>query len=243
MAYELSEEKNLKKVLGIATYAGVRLLTGSPEASTFLKDKVEKTIDYFDDESDRTTISGILEDIVGKSWEVACSGYELPIECRRELAQYNIVGNLDDWASIPTIRYNIARICSKYNVNLNTIDTGDIARKLLRCIVVRVDDDPYLKTRDSLREIINNTERANEKLDIILDNLSVCKGNDPRLYGRLMERFINQRSNHPSIKMMVPDSRLFPVGIPAIISSDRTAIEGDQGPFSIKKMILKSWEE
>ena len=88
---------------------------------------------------------------------------------------------------------------------------------------------------------VNNLD--NEKLDKILETINAGKRDDPELFGRLMERFINQRSNHPSIRMMTPDARLFPRGIPAITSSDRTAFVGDQGPYSIKEMIIKSWEE
>ena len=63
------------------------------------------------------------------------------------------------------------------------------------------------------------------------------------VYDQLMERFLNQYNEHPSIKMMTPDPRLFPKGLPTIKNSMRTAKEGDQEPASIKDMILKSWEE
>ena len=62
------------------------------------------------------------------------------------------------------------------------------------------------------------------------------------IYDKLTERFQNQYNEHPSIKMMTPDSRLFPKGLPAIESSKRTAKEGEVELSSIKDMILRGWE-
>ena len=64
---------------------------------------------------------------------------------------------------------------------------------------------------------------------------------DINLYGRLLDRFSDQYSDHPSIKLMKPDPRLFPKGLPAIDNSKRTATEGKRDAASIKDMILESW--
>ena len=65
---------------------------------------------------------------------------------------------------------------------------------------------------------------------------------DLNLYDRLMERYSDQYSVHPSIKMMTPDPMLFPSGLPAITNAERRTNEGNREPSSIKEMILKSWQ-
>ncbi len=243
MAYELEEKRNLRKYLGILSFLGTGAMTGSPQAASTVKEKVEKVIGLFDDEQDKNTISGIVETIVGKSWEEACEGYGLSSECRQELAQYNIMSSIDDWDSIATIRFNIIRICKKNNVRLNTVDPGDIARKLLNGIVSRVNNNPVLTERSALRELLSDTTEIKQKLDEIMYTLNAGKGNDPELYGRLMERFLLYSSEHPSIKMMTPDPSLFPRGLPVITSSERIAKVGTSAPYPIKDMILRSWKE
>ena len=243
MPYELREKKDLRKWLGILSFLGTGAMTGSPQAAAAVKEKAEKVLGFFDSENDRNTISGIVENIVGEAWEEACDGYGLSSECRQELAQYNIMSSIDDWDSLATIRCNIIRICKKNNVRLNTIDPGDISRKLLKGIVSRVENDPVLTQRAALRELLSDTAEIKQKLDEIMDAINAGKGNDPELFGRLMERFLIQSSENPSIKMMTPDPSLYPRGLPVITSSERTAKTGSNDPYPIKDLILESWKK
>ncbi len=89
----------------------------------------------------------------------------------------------------------------------------------------------------------------NDILNLIKKNRAVAEYyflqrriKDINLYGRLMDRFVNQYNDHPSIKMMTPDSRLFPKGLPVIDNSIRTAKEGEREPASIREMIQESWK-
>lgn len=199
MTYILKEEKYLKKFAGILAFLGTGAVTGSVEAASTVKDKVEKVIGYFDDDTDKGTISGIIENIVGEAWEEVCQGYDLPIECRKELTNYNIGNSLDDWDSIGTIRLNIVRICKNNNVPLSKIHPNEMARKLLRGINSRIDDNVYLTTRSSLHAILTDTDEIKQKLDEIMQEITSKRGSDPGVYGRLMERFLIEIDNHPSI--------------------------------------------
>ena len=171
MTYELKEERNLKKYLGILAFLGTGALTGSAQTASNVKEKVEGFVEFFDGDSDRASISSRVEQLIGESWEAACIGYDIPIECRKELAQYNIMNSLDDWDSLSTIRCNIIRICKKNNVSLVSINANDIARKFLGVVIAKLEDDEYFTARSWLREILADTGEIKQKLDDIFSYL------------------------------------------------------------------------
>ena len=73
----------------------------------------------------------------------------------------------------------------------------------------------------------------------IKDRQNIAKTN---FYRRVMDSFIYEREQHPSIRMMKPDPNLFPRGLPEILSDRRHATEKDEQPRTIKEMILESWK-
>ena len=62
------------------------------------------------------------------------------------------------------------------------------------------------------------------------------------LYDQLFSIFENDRKNHPSIRMMDPDPRLFPKGLPEILSDGRYATEEKEDARAIRDMISDSWK-
>ena len=65
----------------------------------------------------------------------------------------------------------------------------------------------------------------------IKDRQNIAKTN---FYRRVMDSFIYEREQHPSIRMMKPDPNLFPRGLPEILSDRRHATEKDEQPRTIK---------
>lgn len=134
-------------------------------------------------------------------------------------------------------------------------------------VVDRLDNDLRWDMLESLHKLIENADnirpetrtrfnRLAERLDtpekianylaqvflyaIKMDN---TKSEGTGLYYTLLKRFSAQYTDHPSIKLMKPDPRLFPKGLPTINSYGRTAKEGDIEPSTVQEMVLKSWQD
>ena len=104
---------------------------------------------------------------------------------------------------------------------------GALLRDKLTINMISNNLEPYLT--DALRDM-----RKKRKNDIPVED---------GLYDSLAERFRFIRDQHPSIRLMKPDPRLFPKGLPTINSSQRTAKEGDIEPSTVQEMVLKSWQD
>ena len=141
------------------------------------------------------------------------------------------------------IRDSLTTAVKKYKGNLDHI--------YLFCNqTLTTTSDKYQKTEKIVTDAGMTLQPVSDKdiLNLIKKNRAVAEYyflqrriKDINLYGRLLDRFSDQYSDHPSIKLMKPDPRLFPKGLPVIDNSKRTATEGKRDAASIKDMILESW--
>ena len=63
-----------------------------------------------------------------------------------------------------------------------------------------------------------------------------------QFYDYMINVFLNEKEEHPSIKMMNQKPLLFPKRFSKILSDGRNAVENKEAPRTIKEIILESWK-